>query len=255
MPNIQKTPKRQRGSSLIETLVATVVLTLAFLFVSGDMIASTQTEKEASNRGYAISMGNYLIDTMREDANFWNEQTGGVWASPAPGTDPCGNPWPPYNDNITTPTWHPMPTCVTGPFANVAAHGTYAYMWNATEQSGDSNAADLSVWIEDNTLSDTGTPEVFELNQLNRNDPTLNLEGVTPPAPPASITPTPTPTPSPTPKPSPTPTPSPTPKPSPTPTPSPTAPPTATPKPSPTPTPSPTPKPSPTPTPEPTVIQ
>ncbi len=243
MPNTPQPPKRQRGSSLIEVLVATVVLTLAFLFVSGDMMASTQAEKQADNRGITLSMGNYLLDTMRTDGNFWNEQTAGVWASPPPGSDPCGNGWPAYNDNITTPTWHSMPMCSTGPFANDAGHGSYEYMWNATEQSGDVNAANLSVWIAANTADNNGSPEIFELNQLNRNDPTLNLAGVTPPPPPPSQSPSPTPTPSPTVKPSPTPTPSPTKTPSPTP------------KPSPTPTPSPTVKPSPTPKPSPTVIQ
>jgi Tfp pilus assembly protein PilV len=236
MPNSTKPPKRQRGGSLIEVLVATVVLTIAFLFVSGDMIASTQAEKQAANRGIQISMGNYFVDYMRQDSNFWSasEQTGGVWSG-SPGTDPCGTALPAYGDTITSPTWHPVPTCITGPFANVASHGTYEFMWNATERA-DTNAADLTVWIQAQTASGNGS-EIFELHQLNRNDPTLNMAGVTPP--PVSPTPTPTPTPSHTATPSPTPTPSH----------------TATATPSPTPTPTKTPTPSPTPIPSPTVIQ
>ena len=143
-------------------------------------------------------------------------------------TDPCGNAWPPYNDNIATPTWHPVPVCVGSPFANVASHGTYNYMWQAQEQT-DTNAANLTVWIQAQTASGGGS-EIFELNQLNRNDPIPNNSGALPPSPSPSPSVTHTPTPSPTPTPSHTPTPSPTPTPSHT----------ATPHPSPTPTPSPT---------------
>ena len=241
IPSTQKSPK-QRGGSLIEVLVATVVLTLAFLFVSGDMIASTQAEKQAANRGIAISMGNYLLDYMRQDGLFWSEQSGGNWTVAPTVNQLCGTAWTSYNDSISAPTWHLVPTCAGSPFAQVSQHGTYYYMWNATEQT-DINAANLTVWIESLTASNGGTPEIFEMHQLNRNDPSLNMAGVTPPAV------SPSPAVSPTPTPSPTPTRSPTPRPSPTPTPSPT------PRPSPTPTPSPTPRPSPTPTPAPTVIQ
>jgi hypothetical protein len=233
MPNATTPPKKQRGSSLIEVLIATVVLTLAFLFISGDMIASTNAENESANHGYDISVGDYLLGVMRTDGNFWSEQAGGVWSSPPPFNDPCGNPWPPYDDSYSAPTGHTLSGCSSGPFANLAGHGNYQYMWRAQEQS-DPKAADLSVWVQANQLGSNSGPEIYEVDQLRREDPAPNASGLNPPSP--SATPTPTPTPSK----SPTPTPSPTPKPSPTPTKSPT------PKPSPTPTPSPTPKPSPT---------
>ena len=178
MATIERPPKRQRGSSLIEVLVATVVLTLAFLFVSGDMIASTQAEKMAADRGITINMANYFLDFMRQDAGFWSEQSGGTWStaptSPS-ATDPCGNAWPPYSDTIATPTWHAVPVCVGSPFANVSSHGTYSYMWQAQEQT-DVNAANLTVWIQAQTANGGGS-EVFELNQLNRNDPVPNNSG------------------------------------------------------------------------------
>lgn len=236
MSNSHAQPKRQRGTTLIEVLVAAVVLTLAFLFVSGDMIASTQAEKEATNRGIAISMANYFIDQMRQDSNFWSltspgpgEWDGTNWTGAPLGNDPCGNAWPPYNDNIAAPTWHPVPTCAGSPFQN-DTKGTYQYMWRAKEQT-DTNAADLTVWISSNPADGAGTQEVFQINQMQRHDPSLNLVGVFPPSPSpspshtATATPSHTPTPSPTPTPSHTPTPSPTPTPShtPTPTPSPTA--------------------------------
>lgn len=237
MPNTSRQPKRQRGSSLIEVMVATVVLTLAFLFVSGDMIASTQAEKTASNRGIAISMSNYYLEIMRDDPCFWTssgacaEFSGTTWTANTLGNDPCGQAYTPYNDDIAAPTWHNAATCVGGPFANLAAHGTYQYMWQAKQQSGDTNAADITVWVASNTLDNHGQQEIYETHQLQRNDPTPNTAGQTPPPPSPSpsvthtATPTPTPTPShsPTPKPSPTPTPSKTPTPPPTPTPSPTA--------------------------------
>ena len=238
MSNVPRPPKRQRGSSLIEVMVASVILTLAFLFVSGDMIASTQAEKTASNRGIAISMSNYYLEIMRDDPCFWTttgacaEFTGTTWTANTLGNDPCARPYPPYDDNIASPTWHSAATCVGGPFANLSSHGTYQYMWQAQQQSGDPNAADITVWVASNTLDNAGQQEVYETHQLQRNDPTPNSAGQTPPPPSpspslASPSPTPTPTPkpsvSPTPKPSPTPTPSKTPTPPPTPTPSPTA--------------------------------
>lgn len=226
MAKLQKPPNRQRGTSLIEVLVATVVLTLAFLFVSGDMIASTQAEKTAAQRGISISMANYFIDQMRQDSSFWSatspgpggEWDGTNWTGAPPGSDPCGGAWPAYNDSLASATWHNVPVCAGSPFAN-ETKGTYQYMWQAKEQT-DINAADLTVWISANNVAGNGTVEIYQVNQLNRHDPGLNLVGVFPPSPSPSPTPTPTPsptvTPSPTPKPSPTPTPSPTPQPSPT---------------------------------------
>lgn len=249
MATSNRPPKQQRGTTLVEVLVASVILTLAFLFVSGDMIASTQAEKSSEQRGISISMANYLIDQMRSDGQFWSatspgpgEFNGSAWTgAPLGPADPCGKAWPPYNDDPVAPTWHNFPVCAGSPYANDVGKGTYKYMWRAVQQTADPNAADLTVWISANTADGNGTAEIFEMNQLNRHDPSLNLVGVNPPSP--------SPTPTPKPSPSPTPTPSPTMKPSPTPTPSPTA------KPSPTPTPSPTVKPSPTPAPSPTVIQ
>ncbi|MBC5806845.1 MAG: hypothetical protein DLM53_09900 [Candidatus Eremiobacter antarcticus] len=225
-------PKQQRGTSLIEVLIATVILTIAFLFVSGDMIASTQAERQATNRGVTISMANYFIDNMRTDSSFWSEQVGGVWTTAPIGlTDPCGNAFPPYNDSLTTPTWHNVPTCAAGPFSNLAKTGKFQYMWRADQQA-DANAADLTVWISAQTGAGTGKRQIFAMHQFSRNDPNPNTSGVMPPG-----SPTPTPTPTPTPKPSMPPTPVPTPKPSGTATPVPTA------------------TPAPTPTPQPTVIQ
>src|ERR1700694_2612254 len=126
MAKLQKPPNRQRGTSLIEVLVATVVLTLAFLFVSGDMIASTQAEKTAAQRGISISMANYFIDQMRQDSSFWSatspgpggEWDGTNWTGAPPGSDPCGGAWPAYNDSLASATWHNVPVCAGSPFAN-----------------------------------------------------------------------------------------------------------------------------------------
>jgi len=242
MGNTQPRPKKQRGTTLIEVLMATVILTLAFLFVSGDMIASTQTEKQATQRGIAISMGNYFLDQMRSDSGFWNltspgpgEWDGTNWTGAPAGTDPCGNAWPPYNDSIAAPTWHAVPMCANSPFNNNTNKGTYQYMWLAQEQA-DPRAANLTVWIQVTPVGGGGTPEIYQLNELNRNDPSLNLVGVFPPSPSPSPTPTPTPSPH-----------------SPTPTPSHTA--TATPSHTPTPSPTPTPSHTPTPSPSPTSVE
>jgi Tfp pilus assembly protein PilV len=224
---------RQRGTTLLEVLVAVTLLTLVFLLVSQDMIATSVAQSDASYSTVAVGEGNYLLSQMQNDSNFWSEVNPAPSTTPGVGMNDCGTPMPAYGDTYVAPApnatdnnaWHAGDQTIQ---CNGSTN-SLPYMWNASVRSTDTHAANITVWV------DTGNG-VYEVHGMKKDDPQPLVQSTAP------VLPTPTPAP-------PTPTPSPTVKPSPTPTPSPTV------KPSPTPTPSPTPKPSPTPTPQPTIGQ
>ena len=246
----------RRGTTLIEVLVAIALLLIIFLFITSDLIQSSQAENVAATRTESMDAANYLLGVMRTDSTFWSGPGGNDWSSPH-GQDPCGNTYPPYTDSITSPTWHQAPACVaSGPnpgiFPDLVGVPVFQYMWNAQDQAGDPGLAQLTVWVQ---VQEGGRLNVYELNS-SRADitaiPTNPADVASPPGPNSPPPASPTPKPPPTPTPSPTPKPSPTPQPSPTPVPTPTVRGTATPPPPPTPTPTPTKPPTPTPVPTPT---
>ncbi len=225
---------RQRGTTLLEVLVAVTLLTLVFLLVSQDMIATVGAQSQAGSNSVAVSEANYLLSTVQNDAsNFWNYSN---WSNYAPAAT-CGS-FPVMNGAYVKPPPNGPDTNDWQTLPSSCGNNNLEFMWAATQNPNDTNAATIQIWVKTGTAPDA---QVYELNGLNANQPPALNYGTAPP-----ISPLPTATP--TPKPSPTPTPSK----APTPTPSPTPTKTATPKPSPTPTPSPTAKPSPTPTPSPT---
>jgi prepilin-type N-terminal cleavage/methylation domain-containing protein len=250
--------QKNRGTTLIEILVAVALLLIIFLFVTGDLLQSSQAENVSATRSESMEAANFLLGVMRSDGNFWSGAGGNDWANPNLGTDPCGNAYPPYTDNITSPTWHPAPACTPGPgsqglFPDLVGTPVFQYMWNAQQQGQDPDLAQLTVWVQ---VQEGGRLNVYELDSTRSDILTVATNQ---PVTPTKAPPTPTPTPSPTPTPTPTPkntTPPPTATPNPTPTPVPTATsaPTPTPKPTPTPPPTPTPTPKPTPTPVPSGI-
>ncbi|HEY5094065.1 MAG TPA: prepilin-type N-terminal cleavage/methylation domain-containing protein [Candidatus Eremiobacteraceae bacterium] len=230
---------RQRGTTLLEVLVAITLLTLVFLLVSQDMIATSAAQSDAASSTVAVGEGNYLLSQMQNDSNFWSEVNPAPSMTPGSGFNDCGTPVPSYNDSYTKPApgatdgnaWHV-------PGNEIQCHGStnsLAYMWSASIRGSDTHAADITVWVN----SGEG---VYEVHGMKKDDP-QPLVAASPP-----LLPTPKPTITPTPAPSAptTPTPPPTPKPSPTATAKPTPKPSATPKPSPTPTAKPTPTPQPT---------
>jgi prepilin-type N-terminal cleavage/methylation domain-containing protein len=257
-------PRRvlRRGTTLIEVLVAIALLLIIFLFITSDLIQSSQAENVSATRTESMNAANYLLGIMRTDNGFWGN--GAVlddWATGPGGSDPCGNPFPPYTDNINAPTWHPAPACTPsgsnpGLFPDMVGDQSFQYMWNAQDQPGSNGVAQLTVWVQ---VEEGGRTNVYELNSSRGNisaQPTNTPIKPPTPTPPATPTPSsgsPTPkqtTPPPTSTPKATPTPQPTgtghgPPTSPPTTPPPTPPPTSTPKPTPTPTPKPTPTPQP----------
>jgi prepilin-type N-terminal cleavage/methylation domain-containing protein len=211
-----------RGQTLIEVLIALLILTVLFVFVSGDLAAITSGDS-AADQTLEISAANYYLGIMKSDPNFWATD----WGTGQ--NDPCGNQLFPYIDVYPSPPatpapdqWHQFQYCSTdGAFKDPNGQPeTFQYMWNATPDTNDPlYQADLTIWIRRDAAS-----KVFEYHGIRYRTPTLQT-------PPPYPTATPAPTGSPTTPPSPTPKPSATPRPTPKPTPS--HPPT--PKPSPTP--------------------
>jgi prepilin-type N-terminal cleavage/methylation domain-containing protein len=218
-----------RGTTLIEILVAVALLLIIFLFITADLMQSSRAENVDATRSASISAANYLMGVMQNDSTFWQSD----WTTGPGGDDPCNNPWPPYTDNITSPTWHPAPACTPNAsspglfpeLAGLASPNAFAYMWNAQVQAGDPDAAQLTVWVQ---MNENGN-DVYELHSTRTNiHPPASPAGIKPP--PATACPTNCTTPTPVPPHSPPPD---------TPTPKPSASPTTTPKPTPKPSPSP----------------
>src|SRR5579872_4896090 len=91
----------KRGTTLVEVLIAMALMLLIFLFLTADLIQSSQAENLASNHSGTVAAANYLLGVMRTDSNFW-----GDWASgPSAPAEPCGGTWAPYTDDITTNNW------------------------------------------------------------------------------------------------------------------------------------------------------
>ena len=214
--------------TLLEVLVAMVLLVLVFIFVAENMIASSWAENKSSQRSADISAANYFMALLAGDKTLWSG------AYPDTPKDVCGNLLTPVNDAgpANGGTWHTAPACGLAPpeVSNVQ------YQW--LESQPVFNSADLTIWVQ-STID--GKTDKYELRGFTHQTPTQLTLATPPPSP--TATPTPTPTPSPTVKPSPTPTPIKTATPIPTATPNPTPTPTKTPVPTPTPVPTATPLP------------
>ena len=216
-----KSKARIRGTTLVEILIAVALMLLIFLFLTADLIQSSQAQNLASNHTQTIRVANALLGVMKGDQDFWKSPDWSQGPQGGAETDPCLNAYPPYTDtmSVPSPSWHPV--CAAA-FTELAGAGVQAqYLWNAQVQAGDANVAQLTIWVMTN---ENGRNDVYELHETRANTaPAPVWSAVLPPAsptaPPTSPVPT-TPPPSgtPTPKPSPTATPSKTPKPSPTPT-------------------------------------
>lgn len=211
---------RRRGHTLIEVLVAIVVLTIVFMLISSDMMALSHSDK-AADETVEIAAANYYLGFMKTDQNFWQNVALGTGP-----TDDCGNQLGPYTNTYPSPPaqaqWNDFQYCQGAPaFVNPNDPSpqpeTMQYMWSATQRLTDPNVADLTVWVR----RDASSP-VYEYHAMRYLSPSLVS-----PSPYASSpgSPSPTPTVTPTPPgspPPPTPTPKPTPSHSPTPKPSPT---------------------------------
>ncbi len=164
--------RAQRGGMLLEAMVAVVILTIAFLAWSGSMMGASQGQYHAAKHTESIEIANYYLEQMRRDPQFWSPEWQGAgctqtncWGTPSPSEpDPCNTPYPAYADAgpQNGGSWHQgcqNLTMETGGTINEP----YSYQWRAdihckggTGANGtcteDDNAADLTVWVETQTL-------------------------------------------------------------------------------------------------------
>src|SRR5579872_4718586 len=158
------TKKRTRGNTLLEVLVAVALLLLIFLFVTEDLIGSSDAENVSATHSEADSAANYFVGVMHQDPNFWSA---GEWASGNGQNDPCGNPWPAYNDSILNPGgWHPGPACTPGPgvegaFPDLIGVQSFEFKWLAKTQAGDPRTAELTTWVK---VAMGNRQDIFEMH-------------------------------------------------------------------------------------------
>jgi hypothetical protein len=204
----------RRGHTLIEVLMALLMMTVIFVFITGDMMAISHQDK-ATDQTVEIAGANYYLGIVKSDPGFWLPDWG---TGPQ---DACGDQLPPYTDAYPSPPaqpqWHDFLFCehapaFVDPNSSSPAPITMQYMWNVAQRP-DVNAADLTVWIRKD-----GSSPVYEYHALR-----YHVPQVIPPSPYSTgASPSPSPEESASPPGSPTPGPSPTPTRPPTPTPSPT---------------------------------
>lgn len=229
--NQQRSRGKRGATTLLEILIAVAMLLMIFLFVTLDLLQSSQAENVSATRTETVNAANYLLGVIRTDPGFWSGAGGNDWLAPGVNlgpSDPCGNAWPAYTDTWTSQNWHPAPACTPngsnpGLFPDLVAVPSFQYMWNVQLQNGNPDQAQLTVWVK---VDEGGRLNVYEVHGTRSNTfPQLTNVPVVPT--PIGVSPTPCPTnctsPSPSPsataksKPSPTPTPSHTPTPTPTP--------------------------------------
>ena len=101
--------KHQRGQTLAEVLVATALLAVLFVFVSGDLTNIIRVDT-ATDRTLETSAAGFLLGVMKSDPNFWTDP----WS--AGPSNPCLNTLGPFTDPGPSPSpdWHAMPTAPPG---------------------------------------------------------------------------------------------------------------------------------------------
>lgn len=170
---------------LLETMVAVVVLTIAFLCWSGSMMGASQGQYHAQKHTESIMIANYLLEQMRRDPDIFGHEfllnQGGCngnncWQADSPTVnDACGNAWPAYADaGPSNGTWHTgcqNLTLETGATVNEP----YNFQWRADIHckggctgggSEDDGAADLTVWVETQTLH--GGWDTYEVTGIKK---------------------------------------------------------------------------------------
>jgi hypothetical protein len=175
--NLSTTRRSIRGSALLEAMVAVVILTIAFLAWSGSMMGATQGQYHAAKHTDSIEIANYYLEQMRRDPEFWGTEYVGppscpsnnCWQAPTTAEDDaCGNAYAAYADAGPNNggTWHTGCTNLDQQVSGAIVNEPYNYQWRADPHgygtaSYDSEAADLTVWVETQTLH--GGWDVYEV--------------------------------------------------------------------------------------------
>ena len=167
---------------LLEAMVAVVILTIAFLAWSGSMMGATQGQYHAQKHTESIMIANYLLEQMRRDPNIFGQEfllnNGGCngnncWRANSPAVnDACGNAWPAYTDSGPSNggTWHPGCQNLTLE-TNATVNEPYNFQWRADIHARntayeDDDAADLTVWVETQTLH--GGWDTYEVTGIKK---------------------------------------------------------------------------------------
>jgi len=202
LPTDERTPKifqlrhhKRRAQTLVEVIVAIALLSVIVVMITADLTNITKADS-AADRSIEISAANFLLGVMKGDPGFWTgSPSGGIdWAGGP--TDTCYSVLGPYTDEgpSTDSKWHsipaPAPNCTPlpftdpgapqqgapGPGASAAPVGDQVqYKWNAREHNGDTNSADLTVWVR----RDPGSP-VFEYHAIRYTSPEASQPTGTP---------------------------------------------------------------------------
>lgn len=124
----------QRGFSLAEALLATVILLMLFLAWASGMIIATDGENKAATHTETIAAANQILEWMRRDPGFWNqgEYIGGS----------CPHCWPTkYNDTVGVTPAQPCSTVIVGASPNCS------FNWLALQDPNTANLAHLAVVV------------------------------------------------------------------------------------------------------------
>ncbi len=128
-------PRLQRGFSLIEALLATVILLLLFLAWGSGMIIATDGENKAATHTQAIATANEILEWMRRDPGFWNSPGEYVAGS-------CPHCWPAtYNDTVGVTAPQPCSAIIVGASPNCS------FNWLALADAKSSDLAHLAVVV------------------------------------------------------------------------------------------------------------
>ncbi len=154
--------------TLLEVLIATVVLMIGYLGWISTMLVATQAQNKSSEHAQAIAIADYLVETMRRDPYFWQSSeltasctSGNCWNTNI-NPNPCNKTvkLPPYNDTFNIASAH-RGFC--------AGNASYTYLWRADPHGAgtaflDTNLADLTVWV---IITIDGRQDVYKVVSEN----------------------------------------------------------------------------------------
>ena len=174
--------RRARGLTILEVVIAMAILTIAILLFGSGMIAATRAEAKAAEHTQAVMIGNYLIEQVRRDPNFWDATATGDYDPLCPGKncwphmspnnlDSAGNVLPPYDDSLATPpsnsAWHAGFIPITTPNLTLPS---YHYLWRAdpidsTKFSANKGVAAITIELY---VDQQGTQDVYVTKAMSR---------------------------------------------------------------------------------------
>lgn len=127
MPTFQPPSERRRralaarGFTMIEVLVAIVIVSFGLLGVAGLMVTGIQYTHSAQQRAVATQLAYDMIDRIRSNQmaqNLPDQTTGGSYHRPAPSVTSTGNPYSVSNAACVGATASPTGNCLPGNMAD-----------------------------------------------------------------------------------------------------------------------------------------